>query len=87
MPPLTPAGVVARVNAEHGFAILECHVVPKPGDEMVVWRHGRRVAVVRAREERQGCYVAADILAGVPLKGDGVRSERVEPLAAGEGER
>jgi len=84
LPPLRSEGVVARVNADHGFALVDCYVLPRAGEEMVVWREGRRVAMVRALERRRIPYVAVDILAGQPRRGDFVRGERWEPKVTEE---
>lgn len=70
---------MARVNAEHDFVILDCYVLPRPGEEMTIWRQGRRVAIVRVTNRRRPPFVAADIVAGTPRRGDTARGEHWAP--------
>ncbi len=66
---------VVRVNAEQGFAVLDCLASPRVGEDLTVWRGERRVALVRASARRRGSFVAADIIAGEPQAGDLARGE------------
>ena len=77
--PLRAEGRVVRVHPEHGFVILDCYGLPKAGEDLTVWRDGRRVALVRALERRRPPFVVADILAGEPRRGDTARAERWVP--------
>lgn len=77
-------GQVVRVNAEQGFVILDCLAPPRPGEELAVWRGETKVAWVRATERRRPPFVAADVIAGEPRRGDVARAERFTPEAASE---
>lgn len=77
-------GQVVRVNSELGFVILDCLVPPRPGEELAVWRGETKVAWVRATERRRPPFVAADVIAGEPRRGDVARAERVAPEATSE---
>lgn len=67
---------VVRVNAAREFVILDGLAAPRTGEELTVWRDGRRVALVRATDRRRPPFVAAEILAGAPRAGDLARGER-----------
>lgn len=77
-------GQVVRVNSELGFVILDCLVPPRPGEELAVWRGETKVAWVRATERRRPPFVAADVIAGEPRRGDVARAERVTTEATAE---
>lgn len=68
-------GTVATVNRRDGFAILQCRVLPKAGQEVKVYSRGAMSALLKIGSARDFPYVCADILAGEPARGDIVKEK------------
>jgi hypothetical protein len=65
-------GVVALVNSDGGFVLIDCGTNPAPsGDEILKCKTGEiESAELRVSEIRRHPFVIADIVKGVPIKGD-----------------
>lgn len=69
-------GRVVKVNEAADYVILECAVLPKPGDRITLWRGNKGVGVVLVNRIMSGRHAAADIEEGFPMAGDRFRSDR-----------
>jgi hypothetical protein len=75
-------GQVARVNSREGYVVLECAVLPKPGERITLHRGKSVSGVVLATRITSGRYAAADIVEGAPMSGDWYRIEKSSQTTA-----
>ncbi len=77
-PPLNryDIGSILHVNEKSGYVIVRCAILPSEHEELNVVREEREVARIRLAGPRRPPYLAADVLAGTPRKGDRVRLEK-----------
>jgi hypothetical protein len=75
-------GRVARVNSREGYVVLECAVLPKPGERITLYRGKSVSGVVLATRITSGRYAAADIVEGAPMGGDWYRIDKSSQTTA-----
>ncbi len=63
-------GRVVRVNVEDRYVILECSLLPNPGQLITLYRNKEQSGVVQVQIHRSGNHAAADVLEGFPMVGD-----------------
>lgn len=67
------AGKIIRVNAESGYVVVECAVLPNSGEVARVLRGEFEVGRVRFSGPFYHPYATADVIEGRPQAGDRVR--------------
>ncbi|HMO51837.1 MAG TPA: hypothetical protein PKE26_00025 [Kiritimatiellia bacterium] len=72
-------GQVVRVNRMERYVVLECAVLPKPGDRFTVYDGIERTGVVRIGTWRSGRFAIAEVEEGYPQPGNWFRSEADTP--------
>lgn len=73
--PFPLIGQILRVNPVDGYVVAESITLPSPGDFATVWRDGAVVGRVQFSESARGAYVVADIVSGLPRRGDWLRRD------------
>lgn len=73
VPDLQFAGKVIRVNADMGYILVECAVLPNTDEEARVLRGEVEVGRVRFTGPFAFPYATADVVEGRPMVGDRVR--------------
>jgi hypothetical protein len=68
-----PAAHVLRVNQEDNYVLLECTVLPSPGEEAKVYRGQTAVAELVITSRQRGPFVIADKVSGDVQSGDMVK--------------
>jgi hypothetical protein len=65
-------GTITLVNEEQGFALVDFGTrdVPEAGTALKVFGDGAETAILAVGEVRRRPFVAADIVKGMPRKGD-----------------
>lgn len=65
-------GTVALVGRDHSFALIDVglHYLPPAGRALKAFRDGQETGVLAVSGERNGPFVAADIVGGQPGQGD-----------------
>ncbi len=76
-------GKVVRANTDLGFVVLECAVLPKPGERITLFREKTETGKVRTTQIMSGRHVAADVEEGAPGVGDWFTEER-SPVTGSE---
>ena len=66
-------GKVIRVNADLGYVVVECAVLPNAEEEAKVVRGGNEVGRVRFSGPVAFPYATADVVSGQPMAGDRIR--------------
>ncbi len=68
------AGRIAMVNADGGFVLIDSGVWSPPvaGTALKCMRDGVETGVVAVGKEQRGAFVTADIVKGLPQRGDDV---------------
>lgn len=78
-------GKVVRVQSAEGYVVLECAVLPKPGERITLYRNNNISGTVVVTRIIAGRHAAADIADGAPAKGDWYRIDRTKTTEAGTG--
>ena len=68
------SGKILSYNAVHGYVVVECAVLPRPGEEATVFRGEKQVGRVRFDDKVSFPYSTARLLEGHPTAGDRVRN-------------
>ena len=79
---IVPAATVTHVNIADGYVILKCVKLPKANEDAELLRMGQPVAKVKLVSSRRGQYLVADIVDGVPQRGDIARYKVLFPRKA-----
>jgi hypothetical protein len=78
--PLFASGTIFSVNQPGGFAILEAPQAQQlpPGTILSTLENGRITATVRLTADRRPPFIVADLLEGVPSRGQAVYAVRLD---------
>lgn len=68
-----PLGEITAVNYAQGYVILQCIVLPSTGEVLKVYHGPKPIAELKVSKVARGEAAVAQIISGVPAKGDLVR--------------